>query len=239
MKNVPVVPVLVAWAVLLMVTATVTAQQAIPTIPQSDVGAHVGKVATVCGLIVSISCHGEDRRVRFDMDDPYWGGGTSLVVAEADRPRLGPRLGRFLLQPLCGSGKVERHEGGFLLETKPDDMRQKGPASKVPAGFEGEGYTACDEGVTMPTLVREVKPQYTVEAMYAKKQGKVLLGAVVLPDGRVGDVVVAISLDRHDGLDGQAVAAVKQWRFKPGTLRGQPVPVMVSVEIEFNLRDKK
>ncbi|MGE5360523.1 MAG: energy transducer TonB [Bacteroidales bacterium] len=217
----------------------VAAQQTIPTVAQSDVKAHVGEVATVCGVIVSISCSDKERRVWFDMDEPYWNG-MSIVVAEADRPRLGPTLGRFLLQPLCGTGRIEKHEHGFLLKSKPDDLHQKGPARKVPAGFEAGAYTACDEGATLPRLVHEVKPQYPIEAMRAQIQGRVLVDAVVLPDGRVGDVVVAVPLDKGAFyLDNEAVAVVKKWRFKPGTVHGQPVPMTVSVDIAFNLRERK
>lgn len=124
---------------------------------------------------------------------------------------------------------------GFFLETKPEDLHQKGPASKVPPGFQGAAYTARDEGITLPTVTREVSPGYTVEAMRAKKYGAVIVGAIVQPDGRVGDTVVAVSLDRQYGLDAQALAAVKQWLFEPGTLRGAPVPVAVSVQVDFNL----
>jgi TonB family protein len=45
--------------------------------------------------------------------------------------------------------------------------------------------------VTGPQLLREVKPNYTANAMRAKIQGLVLLECVVLPDGTVGDVAAA------------------------------------------------
>lgn len=85
-----------------------------------------------------------------------------------------------------------------------------------------------------PRAIKEVKPQYTPEAMRAGVQGSVLLNCEVRADGTVGDVRVTKPLDR--GLDEQAVKAVKQWRFKPGTLDGKPVPVRVSIEMTFTLR---
>ena len=44
------------------------------------------------------------------------------------------------------------------------------------------------------------------------------------------------SLDSTFGLDNEAVKAARQWRFKPGTRLGQPVPVLVTIELSFALR---
>ncbi len=86
-----------------------------------------------------------------------------------------------------------------------------------------------------PVVVREVKPGYTPDAMRARIQGEVLISAVVLPDGTVTRLRILRSLDRAFGLDEQALAAVRQWRFKPGT-RGQPVAVQVDIAVGFNMR---
>ena len=92
------------------------------------------------------------------------------------------------------------------------------------------------DGVTAPTIVREVKPQYTTEARKAGIQGTVTLDVVVVQDGTVGEVKVTRSLDEKYGLDEQAVKAVKQWTFNPGTKDGKPVPVRVSIEMTFSLK---
>ena len=89
---------------------------------------------------------------------------------------------------------------------------------------------------TMPVLVKDVKPQYTQAAREARIQGNVLLDAVVLKDGTVGDVTVTKSLDKEYGLDDQAVKALKQWQFKPGTKDGKPADVRVSIEMSFTLK---
>jgi protein TonB len=90
--------------------------------------------------------------------------------------------------------------------------------------------------VTQPVLIREVKPNYTAEAMRAKIQGVVWLEAVVLTNGQVGQVRVTRSLDPTFGLDLEAEKTVKQWRFTPGTRLGQPVPVLIEIEMSFTLR---
>jgi len=90
-------------------------------------------------------------------------------------------------------------------------------------------------GVSIPTVVKEVKPIYTAEAIRNRIQGSVLLGAIVLPNGTVGEVTVLRSLDTTFGLDAQAVLAAKQWVFNPGTKDGQPVAVRVTIELTFTL----
>jgi len=125
----------------------------------------------------------------------------------------------------------------------PDGEGERGAASGPGAGpgrLGGYGGDApgAGNGVTSPRLIREVKPNYTVEAMRAKLQGAVEMEAVVLPDGSVDPVSIRVthSLDSMFGLDEQAILAVKQWRFRPGTLKGQAVAVRVNVELTFTLR---
>ena len=91
-------------------------------------------------------------------------------------------------------------------------------------------------GVTLPRPLKEVKPQYTAEAMRARVEGGVLLSAVVKTDGSVGDIQVLRSLDPKFGLDEQARAAAAQWRFAPGTVKGQPTAVVVTIDLTFTLR---
>jgi protein TonB len=103
-------------------------------------------------------------------------------------------------------------------------------------GGTGGGVYRPGSGVTNPKLLVEVKPSYTADAMRAKIQGVVTLEAVVLPDGTVGNVQIVRSLDRTFGLDQEAIKTVKRWRFAPGTRMGQPVPVLVEIEMTFTLR---
>ena len=103
-------------------------------------------------------------------------------------------------------------------------------------GGTGGGAYRPGSGVSSPTLISQVKPQYTTEAMRAKIQGKVWLEVVVMPDGRPGDIKVARSLDRTFGLDEEAMKAMRLWRFRPGMRQGSPVPTIIVVEMEFSLR---
>jgi TonB family protein len=108
-----------------------------------------------------------------------------------------------------------------------------GPGS---GGGTGGGAYHPGNGVSSPRLLKEVKPTYTGEAMRAKIQGMVTMEAVVMPDGSVGQVRITRSLDDRFGLDQEAIATVKQWRFEPGRRLGVPVPVLVEIEMQFTLR---
>lgn len=103
-------------------------------------------------------------------------------------------------------------------------------------GGTGGGVYRPGSGVTNPKLLYEVKPSYTADAMRAKIQGVVTLEAVVMPDGSVGNVQIVRSLDPTFGLDQEAIKTVKRWRFAPGTRLGQPVAVLVEIEMTFTLR---
>jgi TonB family protein len=103
-------------------------------------------------------------------------------------------------------------------------------------GNTGGGVYREGNGVTSPRVIKEVKPSYTGEAMRARIQGLVTMEAVVMPDGSVGNVQITKSLDSNFGLDKEAIRTVKQWRFEPGRRLGQPVPVLIVIEMTFTLR---
>jgi TonB family protein len=103
-------------------------------------------------------------------------------------------------------------------------------------GGTGGGAYRPGAGITLPTVQREVRPAYTADAMRAKVQGSVWLECIVMPDGSVGEVKVTRSLDPIFGLDQEAIKAAKMWRFRPGMRQGEPVPVIITIELTFTLR---
>jgi TonB family protein len=116
-------------------------------------------------------------------------------------------------------------------------MRRAELAGKrVPDGEFGAGAYYPGPGIRQPGLLREVKPDYPHAGMSDKLQGTVVLDAVILPDGTVGDVRVVRSLDVASGMDAAAIGAARQWRFTPATdPSGQPIPLVVSLELAFRL----
>jgi TonB family protein len=132
-----------------------------------------------------------------------------------------------------GSGTNGGAGTGKGTGSGPGDGSGLGPG--FGGGFGGGAYRPGN-GVTNPILLREVKPNYTAEAMRAKIQGVVWLEAVVMENGTVGQVRVTRSLDPTFGLDLEAERTVKKWMFRPGTRLGQPVPVLIEIEMSFTLR---
>jgi periplasmic protein TonB len=112
-----------------------------------------------------------------------------------------------------------------------------GQGPGVNAGEDGGTGGAQPAGgdVSSPILVKKVEPRYTSAAMVAKITGVVVLEVVIKADGTVGAVRVAKSLDTKLGLDQAAIDAAKEWTFKPGMRRGQPVDVIVTLILEFRL----
>jgi protein TonB len=102
-------------------------------------------------------------------------------------------------------------------------------------GTGGEAYVPGGD-VTMPIEIHKGSPQYTTDAMRARVQGAITVQCVVQPTGVCTNIRVMRSFDPSFGLDQEAIKAASQWRFRPGTRRGQPVPVVVTMEIAFALR---
>ncbi len=106
-----------------------------------------------------------------------------------------------------------------------------GPGS---GGGTGGGPYRPGSGITPPSVLREVKPDYTEEARRRGLVGDVVLEIVLRADGSVGQVRVLQGLGA--GLNERAVGAVRQWRFSPARRYGTPVDVLVEVAVEFKLR---
>ncbi|PYR90963.1 MAG: hypothetical protein DMF84_18590 [Acidobacteria bacterium] len=106
-----------------------------------------------------------------------------------------------------------------------------GPGS---GGGTGGGPYRPGSGITPPSVLREVRPDYTEDGRRRNIEGDVVLEIVVRRDGAVGDVKLLQGLGA--GLDQRAIEAVRQWRFSPAQRQGVPVDVIVEVAVEFKLR---
>ena len=88
-------------------------------------------------------------------------------------------------------------------------------------------------GVTPPTVLAKVEPEYTEEARVAKYSGTVVLYVEIAPQGVAQNIHVVKGLGL--GLDEKAIEAISKWRFKPGAKDGEPVTVMATIEVNFRL----
>jgi periplasmic protein TonB len=86
--------------------------------------------------------------------------------------------------------------------------------------------------VQQANLIRQVKPPYPPLAKQARIQGAVVLEAVISKQGGVENLRV---ISGHPLLIQAALDAVKQWKYKPTLLNGEPVEVVTTVTVNFNL----
>lgn len=105
-----------------------------------------------------------------------------------------------------------------------------GPGS---GGNMGGGAYHIGGGVSPPSILFKVEPEYSEEARKAKFQGEVVLQIVVDEKGNPRDIKIIRPLGL--GLDQKAVEAVEKWRFSPGKKDGKPVPVIAQISVNFRL----
>lgn len=97
------------------------------------------------------------------------------------------------------------------------------PTEPVPVG----------DRIKEPAKIRYVPPVYPTIAQQARIEGVVIIQAIIGVDGRVNEAHV---LRSKPLLDEAALAAVRQWVFTPTTLNGVPVPVIMTVTVNFTLK---
>lgn len=98
----------------------------------------------------------------------------------------------------------------------------------------GTGPRRVGGNVKPPVVVYRVEPDYTEEARKSRLQGIVIIEAIIDTEGNVTQARVLKGL--AGGLDTSALAAVRQWKFRPGTLEGEPVPVIFDLMVRFRLQ---
>lgn len=87
-------------------------------------------------------------------------------------------------------------------------------------------------GVSTGMLVRKVPPQYPPLARQARIQGTVILQATISKEGSIENLQL---ISGHPMLAPAAIEAVKQWKYKPYLLNGEPVEVETQVQVNFTL----
>ncbi len=158
---------------------------------------------------------------------------TVVVPPELRLPQTGPLgdpLSAILAPPSNGPGSgggIGSGSGGGVGSGRGPGV---GPGS---GGGIGGGVYRVGGGVSAPRLIYGPDPEFSEEARKAKYQGTVVLWVIVGTDGRTRDIRIARPLGL--GLDAKAVEAVRVWRFEPARKDGVPVPVQVSVEVNFRL----
>jgi len=88
------------------------------------------------------------------------------------------------------------------------------------------------QGVTAGMVINKVQPLYPPLAKQARVQGQVVLAAIIGKDGTIQNLHV---VSGHPMLVQSALDAVRQWRYKPYFLNGEPVEVDTTITVNFSL----
>jgi TonB family protein len=107
--------------------------------------------------------------------------------------------------------------------------------AEVPASADRSGvYAAVPAGGTQPEELDRVIPRYPPMARRMGIQGAVVVRGIVRRDGTIDNVEVIKDLPQ--GLGDAAADAVRRWRFRPATYRGEPIDVYYTVTVNFRLQ---
>jgi protein TonB len=88
------------------------------------------------------------------------------------------------------------------------------------------------EGVAAGNLLRKIEPQYPQMAKIAHIQGDVILAATISKNGAIENLH---QVSGHPILVQAAMEAVKQWKYKPYLLNGEPVEVETTIKVSFKM----
>jgi TonB family protein len=140
---------------------------------------------------------------------------------------LGSALVAALVMAGCSSTREVRHPA-------PNPAARPAPEPisdtlKVDEVAGPDASVVIDQG---PIAIRKVPPSYPDAARSAGVQGLLRVQALIGTQGRVEDTRMVQSIPL---LDEAAMAAVRQWEFKPAMAKGRPVPVWVTVPVRFTL----
>ncbi len=127
------------------------------------------------------------------------------------------------------AGTVRLAAGWFPLTGQPEVVRQQ--SANIVQGPIKVGGDSMESA-----LISKVEPIYPEMALKARLSGKVILTVTVNEQGFVSDVQVSMG---HPSLSKAAVAAVRQWQYRPTLLNGVPVPVTTTATVVFALKGDK
>ncbi len=153
--------------------------------------------------------------------------GSSHTMAQCSQEEVS-RFWRWVAAYAAGG------EGPANSRIHPAEVASTASVRTADAACLPGGVRLPSLGVTPPAATYAPDPEYTREAQQARLEGLVVIHFIVDSTGKASSTVVVKSLD--EGLDEAAVRTLQQWKFRPGMKDGAPVPVFVSLEVNFKLK---
>jgi periplasmic protein TonB len=171
------------------------------------------------------------------LDNPKLPATPTVVMPEPiripDAPNL-PDLGIPQSQQVALASQGSGTNSGFGTGSGGGIGQGRGTGIGPGAGGGfGGGLLHVGGGVSAPILIYDPDPEFSDEARRAKYQGICVVGLIVDAQGNPQDVKIVRPLGM--GLDEKALAAVRQYKFKPALYKGHPVAVVIDVEVNFRI----
>jgi TonB family protein len=154
----------------------------------------------------------------------------NINLPNSAMPNLGDPLTAVRGPASNGTGSAGGIGSGNSGGVGPGSGAGVGPGS---GGGYGGGIYQVGGGVRPPVVIFAPEPEFSEAARMAKYQGVVVVQAIIDARGLPRDLKVIQALGM--GLDENALAAVRQYRFKPATLNGHPVAVYENIEVDFHI----
>jgi len=150
---------------------------------------------------------------------------TIAVIKEEELPPPSAGVAGGIGTAGAGSGLLSGIIGGpaMVAAPPPPKKEEKKEIKRIPVGGK----------VEEASLINRVVPQYPPLAKSTRIQGQVVLSAVIGTDGAIKELK---AVSGHPLLVPAALAAVKQWRYKPLILDGDPVEVDTTITVNFTLQ---
>jgi len=166
------------------------------------------------------------QRIQSELDNGQLKAPTKIpqkiaIIREEDTPP--PSVGGGVFGAIGGvpGGQVGGVIGSILSSTA-----VAAPRAATPTRIR------VSQGVTEGLLVHRVQPNYPPLARQARIQGQVVIAALIGKDGSIQNLRV---VSGHPMLTGAALDAVRQWKYKPYFLNGEPVEVDTQIMVNFTL----
>jgi TonB family protein len=148
-------------------------------------------------------------------------------ILRVEKPGFNDLLREFTVKQ---DSNIER---GLVMQVKGVEEKPQADSSSHMAQPFAPDRIRVKGDVAEANLIRKVQPVYPAAAKAAHVQGTVLLQMIILKDGTPGEITVTSS--PSNDLSQASIDAVRQWRYRPILLNGQPVQVVTQVIVNYTL----